>query len=174
MDRMIRDLLDFARGRLGGGFVVVPTPFDARALIALTVQEMAHAHTDRDVRCVDTATGDFNVEWDSDRIQQVISNLVSNALTHGSDPIVVDLKDEGDKVSINVCNGGEIPADILPRLFDAFASDTPDKRGPSLGLGLYIVQQVALAHGGTVRAASSEGQTTVTVRLPRHASPTVP
>jgi signal transduction histidine kinase len=168
MERMIRDLLDFARGHFGGGFTIVPTAFDARAFLASRVQEIADAHPDRDVRCVAASvSGDFHVEWDADRISQVITNLVHNALVHGGDPVVVEPRDEGEHVSITVRNDGEIPSDMLPRLFDAFSTDRSEKAHGGLGLGLYIVQQIAQAHGGEVVANSEGGTTTVRVRLPR-------
>ncbi len=168
MERMIRDLLDFARGHLGGGFTIVPTAFDARAFLASRVQEIADAHPDRDVRCpAPSVSGDFHVEWDADRISQVITNLVHNALVHGRDPIVVELRDEGEHVSMTVRNDGEIPSDMLPRLFDAFSTDRSEQAHGGLGLGLYIVQQIAQAHGGEVVANSEGGATTVRVRLPR-------
>ena len=168
MDRMIRDVLDFARGRLGGGFAIVPTPFDARDVIAQTVKEIADAYPDRTIPCVATpATGDFRVEWDSDRITQVVTNLVGNALLHGQDPVVVELTDEGAYVAIAVSNVGAIPPDVLPHLFDAFSPDASDKPRKGLGLGLYIVQQIARAHGGDVSAEPADGTTTIRVRLPR-------
>jgi len=173
MERMIADLLDFARGRLGGGFAVVPTRFDARDFISHTVHELAHAHPDRDIRCVlDNASGDFSVDWDRDRVAQVAANLIGNALVHGSDPVSIQLTDEGDEIVIAVGNRGEIPPDVVPRLFDPFVSDPPDSGRSGLGLGLYIVQQIAHAHGGEVRAESSNGTTTFLVRLPRRAHAT--
>ena len=116
----------------------------------------------------ESAAGDFNVERDSDRIVQVVTNLVGNALVHGEDPLDVQLRDEGDSVSITVSNRGVIAADVLPHLFDAFAPDATDKPRRGLGLGLYIVQQIAQAHGGDVGAESADGKTTIRVRLPRH------
>ena len=169
MDRMIRDLLDFARGRLGGGFTIVPTRFDARTLIAHAVQDIAHVNPDRDVRCAaERATGDFDVNWDNDRIAQVVANLVGNALTHGQDPVIIQVADKGDEISIEVSNRGEIPSDVLPRLFDPFV-ETPTTGRHGLGLGLYIVQQIAQAHGGKVQGESSNGMTTMKVTLPRAA-----
>jgi len=170
MERMIADLLDFARGHLGGGFTVVPTRFDARTFVSHIVHELAHAHPDRDIRCLaEEAAGDFSVEWDSDRIAQILANLVGNALVHGSDPVSIRLTDNGGEVAIAVGNHGEIPLDVLPHLFDPFVSDQPNGGRRGLGLGLYIAQQIARAHGGDVRAASSKGETTFLVRLPRRA-----
>ena len=176
MERMIRDLLDFARARLGSGFTVVPKAIDARRLITQTVRDIAQTYPERDLQCsADTAAGDFRVEWDADRIAQVITNLVSNALVHGSDPVRVDPRDEGTVISVKVCNRGEIAADVLPRLFDAFSPEarveSSRARRNGLGLGLFIAQQVVRAHGGEIHATSSDGQTTMTVRLPRHAPP---
>jgi signal transduction histidine kinase len=169
-ERMIADLLDFARARLGSGISVVPIRFDARALINETVQEIAHTHPDRDVQCpIDRASGDFAVEWDSDRIAQVIANLVGNALVHGRDPVIVKMADGSDNVAIKVSNRGEIPTDVLPHLFDPFVLGAADTRRDGLGLGLYIVQQIARGHGGTVAAESINDATTIAVTLPRRA-----
>jgi signal transduction histidine kinase len=169
MDRMIRDLLDFARCRLGGGFTVVPTRFDARTLIVHAVHDVSHAHPGRDVQCsAEAAAGDFDVNWDSDRIAQVVANLLGNALSHGRDPVIIQMADQGDEISIEVSNRGEIPRDLLPRLFDPFV-EAPNSGRHGLGLGLYIVQQIARAHGGKVSAESSNGTTTMKVALPRRA-----
>jgi signal transduction histidine kinase len=170
MDRMIRDLLDFARTRLDGGFAITPVPVDARALTARATHDVMHAHPERSVQnLADTAPGDFLVEWDNDRVAQVVTNLVTNALVHGSDPVTVEPVDEGDHVTIRVTNAGEIPRELVPHLFDAFGSKADHKKREGLGIGLYIVRQVALAHGGTVDAVSAAGQTTVSVRMPRYA-----
>ena len=175
MDRMIRDLLDFARGRLGGGLTVVPTRFDARSLVGDAVRDIAHAHPDRDVRwAAEHATGNFEVNWDSDRIAQVVANLVGNALEHGEDPVVVQMTDNGEEIAIEVRNRGEISSDVFPRLFNPFVSDGPNTAGRGLGLGLYIVPQIARAHGGEARGASSDGMTTMNVTLPRRAHATPP
>jgi len=183
MERMIRDLLDFARGRLGGGLAVIPAPIDARPLINDTVQELAHAHPDRVVRCLASESpGDFAVHWDGDRVAQAISNLVSNAIFHGQDPIVVEPMDQGERIAIEVRNRGEISRDVLPRLFDPFTHGGTDRRQreaiprPSdrrrghLGLGLYIVHEIAEAHGGSVSADSVDGQAVFRLVLPRIAS----
>jgi len=168
MERMIADLLDFARGRLGGGISVVPERVDARALLNETVQDIAHTHPDRDVQChIEQASGDFAVEWDSDRIAQVIANLVGNALVHGRDPVIVKMTAEGDNIAIRVSNRGEIPTDVLPHLFDPFGPGAAETRRDGLGLGLYIVQQIARGHGGTVGAESVNDTTTIAVTLPR-------
>jgi signal transduction histidine kinase len=181
MERMIDDLLDFARGRLGSGLPIVPVRLDARHLIAETVRDIAHAHPARDIQCrAVSATGDFNVVWDGDRIAQALANIVGNALSHGTDPVVIEPIDNGDSITLAVQNGGEIPVHVLPRLFDPFvsaggerrANDSdarggPDRRRGNLGLGLYIVHEIAVAHRGTVTAESEGGRTTFRLKLPR-------
>lgn len=181
MDRMIRDLLDFARGRLGSGFPIVPAPIDARAVISETVSEIAQAHPTRAIECRAPASeADFRVRWDGDRVAQAIANLVSNAVVHGTDPVVVEPAAQADWITIEVRNGGEIPPQILPNIFAPFTQQGPDRRrdgghvGPErrrghLGLGLYIVQEVATAHGGRVTAESHDGLTTFRMVLPREA-----
>ncbi len=112
-------------------------------------------------------------EWDPGRIAQVVQNLVTNALKHGAAgaPVSVRLRGEPEGVHLSVHNTGRpIPPELLPELFNPFrrgAQDDTSSLG-GLGLGLYIVQQIVVAHGGTVHADSREGQgTTFTVRLPR-------
>ncbi len=182
MERMIRDLLDFAHSRLGSGLPVVPAPVDARPLIADTVEEIVHANPDRDIRCgAKSADGDFAVVWDGDRITQAVSNLIGNAIAHGQDPVVIEPMDRGDQIVIEVRNRGEIPREILPRLFDPFTpgggerrqAEAPEvaseRRRGHLGLGLYIVREIAEAHGGGVEAESAEGNAIFRMTLPRDA-----
>jgi signal transduction histidine kinase len=180
MEAMISDLLDFARGRLGPGLPIVPAPIDARALINDTVEEIAIGHPERKIACLAcSAVGDFDVQWDGGRIAQAISNLVANAIAHGGDPIVVDLFDRGDVVAIEVRNRGEIPAAVLPRLFEPFSQPSVDRRKSAgsprdgerrrghLGLGLYIVKEISCAHGGSVQADSRDGEAIFRIVLPR-------
>ena len=179
MESMIRDLLDFARGRLGGGFPVFPAPVDARRLLEETVSEIAHAHPERSIESfAANARGTFDAEWDSDRIAQAVTNLLSNAVAHGGDPIVAEPKDQGDQINIEVRNAGEIPAAVLLNIFAPFSPPATDRRHGSapgdverrrghLGLGLYIVREIAVAHGGNVAAESHDGQTIFRLTLPR-------
>ena len=179
MEAMIRDLLDFARGRLGGGFLIVPARVDAKTLVADTVNEMVHAHPERSiVNGVMNSPGTVAAEWDSDRIAQALTNLLSNAVAHGKDPIVVELNDRDGQVLIDVKNSGEISPPMLPHIFAPFSPPSTDRRhGTSanglerrrghLGLGLYIVHEIAKAHGGTVVAESHDGTTIFRLTLPR-------
>ena len=168
MARMIDDLLDFARTRLGGGFPIHPRRIDLRELCEHTVEELEFAFAGRTVRL--ETEGDLWGSWDPDRMAQVISNLVGNALQHSSDDaeVKVTLRGEAEVVVLQTNNGGPpIPADVLPNVFE------PGRRGArsgGLGLGLYIVQQIVLAHGGNIEARSIPGDgTTFTVVLPRKA-----
>ena len=172
IEAMIRDLLDFARGRLAGGIPVAPRPCDLQALCDEVVEEMQQAHPDRAIRF--EAAGDLRGEWDADRIEQVISNLVGNAIAHGTGLVRVTGRDEGDEVVTTVHNQGPaIPAEAISTLFEPYARPAEDADGPrskGLGLGLYIASEIVHAHGGTISVTSRSGEgTTFTIRWPRRA-----
>ena len=116
--------------------------------------------------------GDLRGEWDGDRIAQLLSNLLRNAVQHGaaSDPITLRARGDGDDVTLEVHNGGPaIPPGVLATMFEPMVRhDGGDRANTGLGLGLYIASQVALAHGGAVGATSTDVDgTCFTVRLPR-------
>ncbi|WNG55954.1 GAF domain-containing protein [Archangium gephyra] len=169
--RMIRDLLDFTQARLGGGISLERRPTDLRHLVDQVLDEVGVAWPERhlQVRQRGCTTG----EWDSDRMAQVVSNLVTNALKYSprDTPVRVELRGGDDTVELSVHNDGPpIPPDLLPRLFEPLQRGTPqmDRASRSIGLGLYIVKHLVEAHGGTVAAQSGQGGETVfTVRLPR-------
>jgi len=138
------------------------------------VQEIRAAHPEADVRF--QAHGDLTGEWDADRLRQVVSNLLGNAVHHGggAGPVDVSASAEGSHVRLVVRNGGPpIPPEALTTLFDPLIRvSSPDaqerRRHGSIGLGLYIARVVALAHGGDIEVKSSgEAGTVFTVRLPR-------
>ena len=167
MERMIGELLEFARVRFGE-LRIAPTRCNAEALLQQAVQDIADAHPDRSIGWRATPeSGDFQADWDVDCVQQVIGNLLTNAVTHGRDPVAIELRDAGGDLLIQVSNGGEIPPRLLPHVFEAFSVDGPARPRGGLGLGLYIVQQIVIAHGGGINAESSDGRTRMTVRLPR-------
>ena len=121
------------------------------------------------------SVGELDGAWDSDRLLQIISNLVSNAGQHGRPEGVVAVKLDGrdpDVVTLEVHNGGTIPPSILPMLFDPFRGSRPrPDASRGLGLGLFIVKEIARAHGGTVQVSSTADHgTTFVVRLPRRAN----
>ncbi|WP_395841564.1 ATP-binding protein [Cystobacter fuscus] len=172
MTRMIGELLDFTRGRLGGGMPVHPQVADLAAICREALDEVRTSLPGARVRL--RVLGHGAGEWDAGRLSQVISNLVSNAVHYSPQgkPVRVTLRGEGvDHVVLTVHNHGPpIPPELLPVLFEPF------RRGPGtgpsnqdgLGLGLYIVRQIVLAHGGQLEVSSSAEQgTTFSVRLPR-------
>ncbi|WNG62774.1 GAF domain-containing protein [Archangium gephyra] len=172
MRRMITDLLDFTRGRLGGGIPSVPEPMNLQQLCRHLLEELEASHSGRELRL--EAAGNLLGEWDPDRLAQMVGNLCKNALDYSPEDTPVDLvlHDEGDTVCLEVHNtGAPIPPDQLPHVFEPFRQATMDRRMPTsgLGLGLFIVEQIAHAHGGTVTVRSTEAEgTTFTVKLPRH------
>ncbi|HLL53113.1 MAG TPA: HAMP domain-containing sensor histidine kinase, partial [Myxococcaceae bacterium] len=171
--RMIRDLLDFTQSRLGGGLPIQPVPTDLHRVIGQVVEEVQATDAERDI--VVGQDGDGQGCWDEDRLAQVATNLLTNALNYSprETPVRVTTREEGDAVVLEVHNRGEpIPPELLPTLFHPMHRGTAkvDKSKRSIGLGLYIVKEIATAHGGTVavRSDAQEG-TTFTVRLPRQA-----
>lgn len=172
MSRMITDLLDFTRARLGGGIPVRRRPGNLVELVRATLEEFEVQHPGRIL--LSHAPGPYTGEWDPDRLAQAISNLVGNALRHGArdTPVEVALRQEGPTLVLTVHNQGKpIPEALLPHVFDPFRrADHSSREG--LGLGLYIVQQIIQAHGGSISVSSRLGSgTTFTVRLPRGAPP---
>ncbi len=170
MSRMIEDVLDMARARLAGGIPLKREPADLGALIERVVGEIRAAYPARSVEVA--RIGDLNGGWDGERLAQVVSNLLGNALQHGEENGIVTITADGssaDVVVVTVVNTGTIPPDILPQLFDPFrGAQRPTGRAEGLGLGLYIVQQIIHAHGGTVDVESGTGnRTAFTVRIPR-------
>lgn len=124
-------------------------------------------------RMVETVySGDFAGHWDAERIAQVASNLIGNALKHGDPAAPVEVQLDGTKqeeVILNVANRGTVPPELVNHLFDPFrGGQRPVGRSDGLGLGLYIVYQVVKAHGGSVELTTGRDDRTVfQVCLPR-------
>ena len=172
MEAMIRDVLDFARGRLGEGIPIATTHADMRGICEEIVAEMTLAYPARTISF--EGAGDLRGEWDQDRVEQALSNLVGNAVTHGTDPIRVVGRDAGDTVIVTVHNHGvPIPAASIATLFDPFIKVGQGfKPAEGLGLGLYIASEIVRAHGGTISVASMQGEgTTFVIRWPRRVPP---
>ncbi|AEI62674.1 sensor histidine kinase [Corallococcus macrosporus] len=173
MDRMIRQLLDFARARLGGGIPVMRSPCDVFEVVRRTVDELRASHPGRVVLL--ESKGDGQGKWDADRLEQAVGNLVANALKYSPAESTVWVGAEGSEreVVLRIHNQGTpIPAEDLPHVFGAWrrgrrtASDTGAPSG--LGLGLYITRQIVRAHDGDAHVASSATDgTTFLIRLPR-------
>jgi signal transduction histidine kinase len=164
---MIDDLMDFTRGRLGGGIPLRRSVVDLRALCTDVIEEAQTAHG----RPIDVSvTGDARGHWDADRLAQVLSNLVGNAMQHSPPdaPVHVDVRDEPEFTVLEVTNQGPpIPAEQLAHIFEPFRRGE-GRKSVGLGLGLYIVERIVHAHGGTITVRSTrEDGTTFSMRMPR-------
>jgi signal transduction histidine kinase len=172
MTRMISQLLDFTRIRLGGGLPLERTRTDLADICRAIIDELEPVYV-CPVRLA--VSGDVSGTWDRDRLSQLVSNLAANACQHGLEGVPIDIILDGtaaDGVRLEVRNQGVIPPLLLPFVFEPLrsANDTGIRVGPSsgLGLGLYITQQIALAHGGTIYVESNEAiGTRFVVMLPR-------
>lgn len=168
MQRMINDVMDFARGHLGTGIPAYPTTNDMGEICKAAADEIIGANPQREV--VVDLNGDLRGAFDRDRVHQALTNLLANAITHSEGRIEVRAYETDDRHAIitEVTSHGEmIPAELRERLFDPFSHG--DIAGPrrGLGLGLFIVQQIAIAHGGLCDVTSTEDATTFSIRWPR-------
>jgi two-component system, sensor histidine kinase and response regulator len=175
MARMIEQLLDLSRARLGGGIPVTPGQMQLKDVAEKVVAEHQAASPGREL--VLETSGALEGSWDEPRLAQVLSNLIGNALEHGASDRPITVRADGTsprEVILTVNNMGQIPEQELPHLFEPFRSGRQaGRRSEGLGLGLYIVDQLVRAHEGTVRVTSNERDgTTFEVRLPRAASET--
>jgi signal transduction histidine kinase len=166
MSGLITNVLDFARGRLGGGLVLELTRVRLEPMLTLVIAEL-QASSNQIIES-DFSRLDY-VICDPARIGQMLSNLVGNAIMHGTPgaPIKVTGTTEDGALELTVTNQGEpIPAMAIARLFQPFfrSSARPNQQG--LGLGLYISSEIAKAHGGTLNANSADGETRFTFRMP--------
>jgi signal transduction histidine kinase len=169
MQRMTSALFDLTRARLDGGIPIVRGPLNLRPLAESVFQEHRLSAPTRAMTL--ELAGDLQGNWDGTRLEQLLSNLLGNAVQHGSDSVPIQLELSGeaaDEVTFVVSSGGQIPPELLPVLFDPFRGRARGPRSDGLGLGLFIVQQIALAHGGRVEVESSpEAGTQFRLRLPR-------
>ena len=164
MASMIRDLLDYTRSSVGE-FPHNPETTDFQRVCDAAIDELRSTHPDRSI--TREVAGDVIGRWDSGRLQQVISNLVGNALEHSSGAVSVHIEGDGHDVVLSVHNDGEpIPPEVLPVLFEPFQRGDQGPHG--LGLGLYIVREVIRRHGGRIDVRSSpDTGTTFVSRWPR-------
>jgi PAS domain S-box-containing protein len=171
MGTLIDQLLDVTRARAGGGIDVEPEATDLSNLCKQAVSELELSHPEWKIQC--EVMGDQRGTWDSNRLVQVLSNLLANAGQHGTPNSPISVKLDGtdtEHVKISVHNAGAIPESLLPHLFDPFRS-SQQKREQSrgLGLGLFIVREIVRGHGGSIDVSSAElTGTTFTIELPRH------
>jgi signal transduction histidine kinase len=169
MSSLIDDVLDFARGRLGGGIGLhVVETHDINLELTGVVAELQDGQPNRQI--ISDLRVDRAVRCDIGRFQQVASNLIANALTHGAahSPIKVTAKADEHELILEVWNAGEpIPAENIGKVFEPFwRRDTLANR-QGLGLGLHICSQIVRAHGGRLSVSSTrEAGTTFTARIP--------
>lgn len=162
MGRLIENVLDFARGRLGGGIPISSQWVDDLAhTLELTVDEVKAAHPKAIINL--SMALPAGIYCDPLRIGQLLSNLLGNAVTHGSHSSAVDISAfmEDDHIVLSVTNQGTpIPGSLIPLLFHPFTRSEAGQRGQGLGLGLYIASQIVTAHNGTLTVTSTEASGT--------------
>ncbi|MBA2724093.1 MAG: CHASE domain-containing protein [Methylibium sp.] len=170
--RLVHDLLDFTQVRLGKGIPVEPVTTDVHATVRQLVEEFRLAHPQRGI--VFDATGEGLGIVDPHRLAQMMSNLITNALVYGAPgtPVTVGVEGGATDMRLSVRNEGEpITEELRGELFRPLRRGTGRSGAPegSIGLGLFIVEQIVQAHRGRIDVASDASATTFTVRLPRHA-----
>jgi signal transduction histidine kinase len=161
---LIDNIMDFARGRLGSGIQLNIELKDLTADLQHVVDELQLVWPNRQI--VTRLTLDQPVQADSKRIAQLFSNLLGNALSHGSteQPVSVSITQENQKFILSVANSGEpIPENALKELFHPFARGDKKAGQEGLGLGLYISSEIVKAHGGVLSVASNAQSTIFTV-----------
>jgi signal transduction histidine kinase len=166
---LVDDLTDFNRTNLGLGISVVRAPVDLAVECATEVASLHTAHPDREIDL--SVRGDCRGDWDGRRVQQLVCNLVSNALTHGAASSAVHVSLVGSESGVRIAVGNacaRIPDAILAQIFEPLRRGPQATAQPGLGLGLYIVREIARAHDGTVEACSTDEVTTFTAWLPKH------
>lgn len=176
MQALLDDLTDFNRTNLGLGLKVLPSEVDLASAIEEELQQLRAAHPDRRIEFM--ASGESRGRWDGGRVQQIVRNLVGNAIAYGAtgSPLRVAVRGNEDDVCLEVSNSGHIEPAEVRRIFDPLNRGASRQDGDGhtasdgLGLGLFIVSEIAKAHGGAVEVRSEGRQTVFAVRLPRDAS----
>jgi signal transduction histidine kinase len=164
MRALVSDVADFVHGHYGAGIPIAPAPLDLGELCAAVVHEFRVLDPERVIQL--ESDGPLAGDADRVRIEQVLSNLLGNALKHGAGEIAVRARGDADGFELSVRNGGPpIPADRQRAMFEPF---TKGDRSDGLGLGLFIVHEIMRAHRGSVQVRSSEGDGTIfACRWPR-------
>jgi signal transduction histidine kinase len=167
MSALIGDVLDFARGRLGGGFTVNIEEENIVAVLTHVAGELSSEYPDREIDMHIAVGGPIRA--DRARIGQLFSNLLGNALVHGTPdkPVIVRATAENGIFELSVSNvGAEIPSLALAQLFKPFVRGQAVPNQQGLGLGLYIAAEIAKTHNGGIEAQSSPEETRFTFRMP--------
>lgn len=171
MQALLDDLVDFNRTRLGLGVRIARSDIDLAMPVRDEIEQLRGANPTREIEL--TVSGDCRGQWDGLRVQQAVRNLVCNAVQYGAPdtPVRVALRGEAAAACLEVTNSGLcIDPAKMNELFDPLRRDVDEAakadRG-NLGLGLFIVREIARAHGGEVEVRSDGGETSFTLRLPR-------
>ena len=167
MAKLIDNVLDFARGRLGGGLTLQRRPEPLEGILDQVATEIRSSHPDRDIETRFDIKQTINC--DPQRIGQLFSNLLGNALDHGSTdkPIVARANAENGVFELSITNAGEtIPSETVAKLFHPFYRGSTKGPLQGLGLGLFIASEIARAHDGTLDVVSADGETRFTFRMP--------
>jgi len=170
MNSLLDDLCDFNRTQLGLGINIALADVDLANVVGNTVDQLRAAHPDRRIDL--EVLGNVQGVWDGTRLQQLISNLVLNAIRYGApdNPVRVVVTGSDADVRLEVMNSGPaIDQLTLGRIFEPLSRgpDQEDKNAGGLGLGLYIASEIARAHQGSIDARSDQTETAFEVRLPR-------
>ncbi|MET0268512.1 MAG: HAMP domain-containing sensor histidine kinase [Duganella sp.] len=164
---LVDDVLDFTRGRMGGG-ISLNLRHEKTIHLALTqvVEELGSAHPEREIVAI--VPTDFSLLCDAPRLGQLLSNLLKNALDHGDagSPVHVSVKQANGIFELAVTNSGPaISSEVISQLFKPFWRAQGRVPGQGLGLGLFIVSEIAKSHGGTIDVESSETATSFIYRM---------
>lgn len=168
MAGLIDNIMDFARGRLGGGLALNRSSVEVAPIIESIIAELRASNPDRTIESAYDVT--LPIELDSARVGQLVSNLIANALTYGdpTKPVRVWAQLSSDAFTLWVANAGEpIGAEAMKRLFQPFFRGDVRPNQQGLGLGLHITSEIAKAHGGTLTVQSDLDETRFTFRMPR-------
>ena len=171
MANLIDNVLDLARGRLAGGLALRRNREEPlEPALVQVVEELRAAWPERPTEA--EMQLDAPVDCDPARIAQLLSNLLANALVHGTGPVRVIARSEGGALELAVANGGApIPPEVMARIFQPFYRAAADGNRQGLGIGLYIASEIARAHGGTLSVTSDETETRFTLHVPAQAQP---
>lgn len=172
MQSILDDLLDYVRAGERGGMRLTPRAAAMDRICEQVIADLLASHPSHRIEF--TASGDLQGFWDEHRIAQAVSNLIGNAIKYSeaTEPVAVKVSEiaERDAVVVEVRNSSApIPPETLKSLFQPLVRRGPDPSGVSLGLGLYVVREVARAHGGDVDAESTEAATVFRMTLPKTA-----
>ncbi|MBY3039924.1 PAS domain-containing sensor histidine kinase [Rhizobium laguerreae] len=167
MSALIDNVLDFARGRLGGGITLERRSEHLEPLLRQVIEELRFSHLDRAIEV--TIEFDGPINCDSGRIGQLVSNLLGNALTHGApdEPVRLSAATVDGKLELWIANGGApISSEAMTGLFQPFFKGEAGTSQRGLGLGLHIASEIARAHGGTITVSSDDKETRFTFVMP--------